>query len=54
MLEAARTATVPKMVRVAFGSHRREKAVLLAIRVIFDIVPHFKTQVGMELSLIHI
>ena len=38
-LEAARTATVPKMVRVAFGSHGREKAVQLAIRVIFDIVP---------------
>ena len=26
------------MVRVAFGSHGREKAVQLAIRVIFDIV----------------
>ena len=34
------------MVRVAFGSHGREKAVQLAIWVIFDIVPHFKTQVG--------
>ena len=46
ILEAARTATVPKMVRVAFGSYGREKAVQLAIRAIFDIVPHFKTQVG--------
>ena len=52
ILEAARTATVPKMIRVAFGSHGREKAVLLAIRVIFDIVPHFKTQVGMESEMV--
>ena len=49
MLEAARTATVPKMVRVAFGSHRREMTVQLVIRVIFDIVPHFKTQVGVSI-----
>ena len=38
------------MVRVAFGSHGREKAVQLAIRVIFDIVPHFKTQVGASIK----
>ena len=42
----ARTATVPNMVRVAFGSHGREEMVQLAGRVIFDIVPHFETQVG--------
>ena len=45
ILEAASTATVPKMVRVAFGSHGGEKALQLTIRVIFDIMPHFKTQV---------
>ena len=46
ILKTARTATVPNMVRVAFGSHRREETVQLAGWVIFDILPHFETQMG--------
>ena len=34
------------MVRVAFGSRGREETVQLAGWVIFDILPHFETQMG--------
>lgn len=37
------------MVKVAFGSHGREETVQLADRVVFDIVPHFETQVGVSI-----